>query len=581
MLDRGQGRLEDEPLAMSALLEVEGLSVGFRTRRGVVQALSQASLTVQPGELLLVVGESGSGKTVLAHTLLRLLPRNVNVSGSVRLGGEELLELAPNELRRVRGRRMALIPQSPASSLNPVRKLGDQLLEAAQARGLSEEEARKRLRGLLTELGLDLEFISGRYVHQLSGGMQQRIVNAMALVGEPDVVIADEPTSGLDADLVDTTAAQLREISARGTSLLVITHDLRLAERLGGRLALLYASRIVELGPTAAFFEAPAHPYGRELLRALPEREGKSTPGSHRSSQHCLPIAPSPTAAQTASTAAPTRFPTSTRCRTASWHAASSMLSAEAITKSFRAPAGRVVAVDRVTLALQSGARLGLVGPSGSGKSTLAQIMAMLLAPDSGSLVIDGDRIGIWGVRCSRDLRHRVQLIFQAPRIAVDPRLRLGEAILEPLAASGMLPAGPDERAELLRTWAARVGLTGDLLERFPHEVSEGQLQRACLARALVVRPRYLICDELSSMLDVSTQAALLEAIAAIQAEQTLGVLLITHDGVLARAWCNEIADIRELSARDRAPKRSAPPDLAIDAESSLGRAGRGPQLRS
>jgi ABC-type dipeptide/oligopeptide/nickel transport system ATPase subunit len=210
LLDRGQGRLEDEPLAMSALLEVEGLSVGFRTRRGVVQALSQASLTVQPGELLLVVGESGSGKTVLAHTLLRLLPRNVNVSGSVRLGGEELLELAPNELRRVRGRRMALIPQSPASSLNPVRKLGDQLLEAAQARGLSEEEARKRLRGLLTELGLDLEFISGRYVHQLSGGMQQRIVNAMALVGEPDVVIADEPTSGLDADLVDTTAAQLR-----------------------------------------------------------------------------------------------------------------------------------------------------------------------------------------------------------------------------------------------------------------------------------------------------------------------------------------------------------------------------------
>lgn len=264
---------------MTALLDVDELSVGFRTRAGTVQALSRASVTVAPGELLLIVGESGSGKTVLAHSLLRLLPRNVDVSGSIRLGGEDVLALKPDALRRMRGRRMALIPQSPASSLNPVRKLGGQLLEAAQARGLTERDARRRLRELLAELGLDLDFISGRYVHQLSGGMQQRIVNAMALVGDPDIVIADEPTSGLDSDLVDTTATQPREISARGASLLVITHDLRLAQRLGGRLALLYASRIVEVGPTAAFFKAPAHPYGRELLRALPEREGKSIPG--------------------------------------------------------------------------------------------------------------------------------------------------------------------------------------------------------------------------------------------------------------------------------------------------------------
>ena len=264
---------------MTALLDVDELSVGFRTRAGTVQALSRASVTVAPGELLLIVGESGSGKTVLAHSLLRLLPRNVDVSGSIRLGGEDVLALKPDALRRMRGRRMALIPQSPASSLNPVRKLGGQLLEAAQARGLTERDARRRLRELLAELGLDLDFISGRYVHQLSGGMQQRIVNTMALVGDPDIVIADEPTSGLDSDLVDTTATQLREISARGASLLVITHDLRLAQRLGGRLALLYASRIVEVGPTAAFFKAPAHPYGRELLRALPEREGKSIPG--------------------------------------------------------------------------------------------------------------------------------------------------------------------------------------------------------------------------------------------------------------------------------------------------------------
>ena len=235
------------------------------------------------------------------------------------------------------------------------------------------------------------------------------------------------------------------------------------------------------------------------------------------------------------------------------------MLSAENISKGFGAAGRTVVAVQRVSLSLPIGQRVGLVGPSGSGKSTLAQIMAMLLAPDSGTVTVDGDRIGVWGVKCPRELRHRVQLVFQAPRMSVDPRLRVGDAILEPLAASGTLPADKRERAALLHGWTARVGLTGDLLERFPHEVSEGQLQRACLARALVVRPRYLICDELSSMLDVSTQAALLETIAAVQEEQELGVLLITHDRILADTWCSQIVDIRELSGAGTTEKPAIP----------------------
>lgn len=238
------------------------------------------------------------------------------------------------------------------------------------------------------------------------------------------------------------------------------------------------------------------------------------------------------------------------------------MLSADSITKTYRGGGGRVVALERASIALECGTRLGLVGPSGAGKSTLAQIMAMLLSPDGGSITVDGERVSAWGVRCSRGLRHRVQLVFQAPRMSVDPRIRVGEAILEPLAASRLLPDRGSERAKLLATWAERVGLTDDLLERFPHEVSEGQLQRACLARALVVAPRYLVCDELSSMLDVSTQAALLEAIAAVQEERELGVVLITHDRVLADAWCAEIEDIRELTARDAAgepaPRRAA-----------------------
>jgi peptide/nickel transport system ATP-binding protein len=235
------------------------------------------------------------------------------------------------------------------------------------------------------------------------------------------------------------------------------------------------------------------------------------------------------------------------------------MLSAEQITKTFRSRGGRHVAIDRVSLRLAPGARLALVGPSGSGKSTLAQILAMLLEPDRGSVSVDGDRVGGWGVACHRELRHRVQLVWQAPRLAVDPRLRVGDAILEPLAASRMLPSSAEARRALLDAWAGRVGLTGDLLERFPHEVSEGQLQRACLARALTVAPRYLVCDELSSMLDVSTQAALLETIAGLQEERALGVLLITHDTILARSWCEETVDIRELAAQAAAPPREAP----------------------
>jgi peptide/nickel transport system ATP-binding protein len=214
------------------------------------------------------------------------------------------------------------------------------------------------------------------------------------------------------------------------------------------------------------------------------------------------------------------------------------MLRADAISKTF----GAVRALDHVSLALAAGQRLGLTGPSGSGKSTLAQILAVLQRPDDGMVTVDDHRVDAWGVRAPREVRHRVQLVFQAPRMAVDPRLRVGNVIVEPLAATVRA-----DRDELLTTWAARTGLTADLLSRYPHEVSEGQLQRACLARAMIVSPRYLICDELSSMLDVSTQAALLETIAAAHDDLDLGVLLITHDRVLADAYCDQVADIREL----------------------------------
>lgn len=261
------------------MLEVEGLSVAFRTPHGLVRAVNDVDVSLRKGEPLVVIGESGSGKTVLAHAMLRLLPRNVDVTGSVRLDGRDLLRLSEREMRKVRGRHISLIPQSPGAALNPVRQLGPLLMEIARARGLTKGDARKALDAILAEMDLDFETIHSMYAHQLSGGMQQRVVNSLALLGRPDVVLADEPTFGLDADLVSITAQQLRRIVENGSALLVITHDLTLAEQLGGHIALLYAGRIVEYRDTAGFFAGPAHPYGRGLLAARPDHGGLPIPG--------------------------------------------------------------------------------------------------------------------------------------------------------------------------------------------------------------------------------------------------------------------------------------------------------------
>ncbi len=263
----------------SPLVDISKLSVRFRTANGVVRALSDIDLRILPGEVVVLVGESGSGKTVLAHAILRLLPQNAEVTGAVCFGGDDLLSLSDREMRAVRGRRIALIPQSAGTALDPVRRVGGQLLEWARLRDIGRVEARPRLDRRLTGVGLSFDGIAGRYAHQLSGGMQQRVVNAGCLVNTPDLVLADEPTHGLDAGLVDATADQLLAVVAEGSALLVITHDLRLAERLGGRLALLYASSLVEVRSTAAFFAGPAHPYGQGLLGALIEQGGVPIPG--------------------------------------------------------------------------------------------------------------------------------------------------------------------------------------------------------------------------------------------------------------------------------------------------------------
>jgi peptide/nickel transport system ATP-binding protein len=262
-----------------SLLQVRDLSVSFRVPSGSVRAISDCSFDLEQGHVLVVIGESGSGKTVLTHAITRLLPRNVEVDGSIRLAGNEVLALSEPEMRQVRARQIALIPQGASGALNPVRRVGPLMLEIARARGLAPGQAEREITSVLAELGLAFDDVADRYPHQLSGGMQQRVVNAIAMLGSPQLVIADEPTYGLDSHLVDVTAAQLNQIVDKGAALLVITHDLRLADRLGGRVAVIYASYLVELRKSRHFFVQPLHPYSQALLQAMPERGGSPIPG--------------------------------------------------------------------------------------------------------------------------------------------------------------------------------------------------------------------------------------------------------------------------------------------------------------
>ncbi len=263
----------------AAVLSLREVSVEFATRRGPVTALSEVSLDLTPGSVHVVIGESGSGKSVLAHAVLDLLPRNVTVRGERHLAGTDLATADRRRWRELRSRHLAFIPQSPASALNPVRRLGPLMAEMARARGLSRREAWPAVEAALAGFDLDPDRIRRMYAHHLSGGMAQRVVSSLAMIGSPDVVIADEPTSGLDAALVDRTAGHLLTLAERGAALLVITHDLELAQRLGGTTSVLYASYLVEQRPTAALFTEPAHPYVTALLDARPQCGGRSIPG--------------------------------------------------------------------------------------------------------------------------------------------------------------------------------------------------------------------------------------------------------------------------------------------------------------
>ncbi len=532
------------------VLSVRGLSVRFLMPGGHrIAAVTDAHFDVAAGECLALIGESGCGKSVLASALLGLLPTNAQAAGRACLGDLDLLAAGERTLARtVRGRLIGLIPQSPAAHLTPVRTVRSQLEETTRA--LTDVRGRAAVRQAAEASAERAAFPTDhldRHPHELSGGLAQRAATTLALVGDAPLLLADEPTTGLDRDLVDHTVDELRRhVDTGDRALLIITHDLSAAERIADRVAVMYAGRIVELTDAKAFFGTPGprHPYSRGLLQALPDRAFTPIPGMPPElgdlPDGCA-FAPRCERATDACTALPRRSTASPA--TTLTYRRTSVLELHDITAGYdrHAPVVR-----NATLALAPGESVGLLGPSGCGKSTLARVAALLHRPGSGTVLLDGELVRGWRHRAPRAQRTAIGVVFQQPRLSADPRLRLTDLIAEPLRATGRAAEIPDRLAEL----APAVGLTPDLLDRRPHEVSDGQLQRACLARALVLRPRWLICDEMTAMLDASTTAALVKAVEDYRAATGAGLLAVGHDQVLLDRWCGRLLHWEAVAAQ-------------------------------
>jgi ABC-type glutathione transport system ATPase component len=499
----------------ASLLSVRDLRVGFATEEGPVPAVAGVSFELEPGEVLALVGESGSGKTVTAQTLIGLTRSpNTRIEGSVLLRGQELLGAPEAELRAVRGRRIAMVFQDPMTSLNPIYRVGKQIVEAVRAhrREVGDEEARKLAIEMLDAVGIpDPEQRIDVYPHQLSGGMRQRAMIAMALALEPEILIADEPTTALDVTVQAQILDLLRRLNReRGLATLLITHDLGVVAEIADRVLVMHEGQIVERGDLDEVFYSPKDPYTRSLLGAV-IRLDQPLPGRPaRQRQPLLEV-----------TDLVRHFPVrrgTLRDR----------------------EIGRVAAVDGVSLRLESGETLGLVGESGSGKSTLCRMILRLLKPDSGSVRFEGREIAQLTQRQLRPLRPHMQMIFQDPQASLNPRKRVGQIVVEPLRLRGVTSAA--ERRSQARALLERVGLAPEHYDRYPSQLSGGQQQRVGVARALAMHPKLIVADEPVSRLDVTIRAQILDLLAELQEEFGLSYLFVAHDIGVVRHVSDRIA---------------------------------------
>ncbi|MHB8454827.1 MAG: ABC transporter ATP-binding protein [Acidiferrobacterales bacterium] len=572
---------------MPALLRIEDMRVQIQTPEGVVRAVDGVTLDIAAGETVALLGESGSGKSITALALLHLVPQPAGriVSGRVLLNGQDLLRLPEREIRRIRGRRVAMIFQEPQTSLNPVLTVGQQIGEVLP-KSLSRRARRERVIYWLDSVGIaDPGRRCDEYPHQLSGGMKQRAMIAMAIAAEPEILVADEPTTALDVTIQAQVLDLLKELQQRtGMAMLFITHDLGVVHRVADRVAVMYAGHIVESAERDAFFSAPRHPYTRKLFRSVPSRNKRggvleviagSVPSLTAEFAGCrfvdrceqawdlcrstVPVWREEAGhgvrchlfdAAAGSLLAPAKVATvavaDADLRTQG--ASRALLQVNGLAVHFpvhrgvmRRVVGQVRAVDGVSLAIGVGRTLALVGESGCGKTTVGKAILQLIAPTAGEILFDGVRLDRLTSAALRPLRRHLQVIFQDPFASLDPRMLVGAILDEGMRALG-IAADPEVRRRRASELLQHVGLGADILNRFPHEFSGGQRQRLCIARALSVQPRLIVCDEPTSALDVSVQAQILNLLKRLQQEFELSYLFITHNLAVVEYLAHEVA---------------------------------------
>ncbi|MCX4096616.1 ABC transporter ATP-binding protein [Nocardia sp. alder85J] len=580
--------MTERNLSAAPLLEVTDLAVSFPGEEGRIDAVRGVTYSVSDGEVLAIVGESGSGKSVSSLAVMGLLPDQARVRGSIRLRGRELLGLGDRQLSALRGSRISMVFQDPLSALTPVYRVGDQIAEALTAhKNIGRKQATDRAIELLDLVGIPDPAVRARaFPHEFSGGMRQRVVIAMAIANDPELIICDEPTTALDVTVQRQILNLLRTArDITGAGVVMITHDMGIAATLADRVAVMYAGRIVETAPVGELFNAPRMPYTVGLLGSIPRLDGPprtplvpilgSPPAMHALPPGCpfaprcpvaiddcrstepplTPLAPEHAAAclRTGEVGTGELF-TAYRREVAAAAADSAdepeapvVLRVSGLSKTFpltsgvvfRRRTGEVKAVDSIDFEVRAGHTLALVGESGSGKSTtLTQIMD-LVRPEAGTVEVFGADVATLTRDQRRALRRRMQIVFQDPSASLDPRLPIFDALAEPLRVDGR---GRDEIRRRVPELLKLVGLQPESADRYPADFSGGQKQRINIARALALDPQLLVLDEPVSSLDVSIQAGVLNLLRDLQLERGLSYLFVSHDLSVVRNLAHDIA---------------------------------------
>ena len=511
---------------MTHLLEVRDLAVSFRTPDGVVEAVRGASFDIDRGDMLALVGESGSGKTVTGLSIPQLLPYGTasHPSGSIRLQGKELIGADEALLRDIRGNRVSMIFQEPMTSLNPLHSIGRQVGETLVLhQGLDKSTARTRILELLRLVGLaDAEARLGAFPHQLSGGQRQRVMIAMALANDPDLLIADEPTTALDVTIQAQILNLIKDLQQRlGMAVLLITHDLTVVGKVADRVAVMTEGRIVEQGRRDAVLRTPQHEYTRHLIDAEP----KGAPVPYDAAAEMV----------VDTNDLKVYFP---------------------VTRGIlRRTVDYIRAVDGISVSVHRGQTVGVVGESGSGKTTLGLALLRLIESD-GPVVFLGNDIQGWKSRALRPLRRHMQVVFQDPYGSLSPRMTVAEIVSE-----GLRVHEPGLTADGLRTAVSdaleEVGLDASLADRLPHELSGGQRQRVAVARAMILKPEFVVLDEPTSALDMSVQAQMVDLLRELQVRHAIAFLFISHDMKVVRALSHYVIVMRAGKVVEEGPSET------------------------